>query len=601
MQWEGILDNLKDFISGACLVKTGSQQLVDDMKPYNTSIVIHPYVFDFDLIAEKRSSRLNKKETVIGYAGSLAHGSDLQQISGALTDIAHKYGSRVRFEFYGAKPDGTDRMDAELLERSSFVPYQPNYSSFIQDVSGRCWDIALAPLADNIANRSKTNNKYRECVYLCYLFLDDNYITLSEDEEADAYVKQIGNELRSENSRIYRGILTATPSLKDYFIKNAIHENVFLLEPVLKKAAERSRETESLTLAYMGGGFRDKVFMEVVLPAIKRLGKNRRIRLVCPNRLNLKGLKEYKDIEIVQLEFNLALEEVLRIYGEYHPHILIHCGPKIENNKYKNENGLMNAVQLGAVFAPSKEYPYIKYDGKYYVCSDNTPDAWYETLNELAENAEKRKAVFDAAKDYCLSRHSTENTIAELNEILDEIESASSSQLIQRLTIAINNSVSSGTQPTTDSQLSTTDSQGGRASRSLVGRCIVYSGGIKKKRVYRVVCTKESFSQVGICFAFSGPTTGSVRVSVTYNGECLGVANLSFANCVHDFWTYIDIASKGNMLNKLLEIALEYTYETNHGQAGVAEDGEKITLPVKVLRKLNLTRTITDLLFTDFR
>lgn len=162
LQWEGIMDNLKDFLSGACLVKTGSQQLVDDMKPYNTNIVIHPYVFDFDLIAEKQSSRLNKKETVIGYAGSLAHGSDLQQISGALTDIAHKYGSRVRFEFYGAKPDGADRMDAELLERSSFIPYQPNYSSFIRDVSGRNWDIALAPLADNIANRSKTNNKYRE-------------------------------------------------------------------------------------------------------------------------------------------------------------------------------------------------------------------------------------------------------------------------------------------------------------------------------------------------------------------------------------------------------------------------------------------------------
>ncbi|MBP3454380.1 MAG: glycosyltransferase [Clostridia bacterium] len=163
LQQEGVLDNLRAFISYAQLVKTGSEQLRQDMQAYNRNIVIHPYVFDFELISERTPfSKDEEGKIVIGYAGSLVHSKDLKNITDALASIARKYAPRVRFEFYGAKPEQSGKLDPKLLEISTFIRYQPDYASFIRDVSGRGWDIALAPLADNIANRSKTNNKYRE-------------------------------------------------------------------------------------------------------------------------------------------------------------------------------------------------------------------------------------------------------------------------------------------------------------------------------------------------------------------------------------------------------------------------------------------------------
>lgn len=157
LQEKGIIETLIAFISGAAVVKTGSVQLMNDMKKYNPHIVIHEYVFDFSLISPKSKS----KECIIGYAGSLAHKKDLTLLLEALNQIARAY-PQVRFAFYGAQPDIDGVFTRELQARSEFIPYQKNYAAFLRDVSSRGWSIALAPLEDTITNRSKTDNKFRE-------------------------------------------------------------------------------------------------------------------------------------------------------------------------------------------------------------------------------------------------------------------------------------------------------------------------------------------------------------------------------------------------------------------------------------------------------
>lgn len=159
LQWPGVMETLKAFASGACVVKTGSEQIRMDMQPYNTNVVIHPYVFDFTLV--RKPMHKSKKETVIGYAGSLVHGQDLLMVCEALNRIAQEY-PEVRFAFYGAKPQDETALSQQVMKRSEFIPFKRDYRAFIGDLSRRGWTIVLAPLKDSITNRSKTDNKYRE-------------------------------------------------------------------------------------------------------------------------------------------------------------------------------------------------------------------------------------------------------------------------------------------------------------------------------------------------------------------------------------------------------------------------------------------------------
>lgn len=157
LQEKGIIETLIAFIAGAVVVKTGSEQLKNDMSRYNQHIVIHEYVFDFGLIANKKE----RNGVVIGYAGSIVHEKDLAQLLPALDRIARDY-PQVRFAFYGAKPEKSEAFTRGLQSRSEFIPFQQDYATFVHDVSGRGWSIALAPLKDSMANRSKTDNKFRE-------------------------------------------------------------------------------------------------------------------------------------------------------------------------------------------------------------------------------------------------------------------------------------------------------------------------------------------------------------------------------------------------------------------------------------------------------
>jgi len=63
----------------------------------------------------------------------------------------------VAFEFAGVMPKGIEPRDRIL-----FFPHTHDYKGYIRFQAARKWAIGLAPLIDHEANRSKTDNKYRE-------------------------------------------------------------------------------------------------------------------------------------------------------------------------------------------------------------------------------------------------------------------------------------------------------------------------------------------------------------------------------------------------------------------------------------------------------
>lgn len=97
-------------------------------------------------------------ETVtIGFAGGLDGASYLDRLlRDALLRLKQTYGTRVRFEFFGACPSYAKALDAVHL------PFDDDYEQYGATLLSRRWDIGLAPLFDTPFHRCKFYNKFLE-------------------------------------------------------------------------------------------------------------------------------------------------------------------------------------------------------------------------------------------------------------------------------------------------------------------------------------------------------------------------------------------------------------------------------------------------------
>lgn len=146
--------SLEFMVSNARMVITNSRQLADFLTQFNERTAILPTFFDFSLIEEVRQT--GDEAIRIGFAGSPSRADDLELISPLINPILEKF-PKVVFEFAGVMPKGIEPRDRIL-----FFPHTHDYKGYIRFQAARKWAIGLAPLIDHEANRSKTDNKYRE-------------------------------------------------------------------------------------------------------------------------------------------------------------------------------------------------------------------------------------------------------------------------------------------------------------------------------------------------------------------------------------------------------------------------------------------------------
>jgi len=154
-------ENIKIFCQMANHVIVSSKSLLERYKQYNKNITIIPGFIDFENInpmVRDKDLKCSTDYLVLGYASSDYNYINLKQILPALREILLRYKNKVRFElFFKTIPE-------ELKDLSNVTTIDPisDINEFYKELSKRNWDIGLAPLEDNIFNKSKSNNKYRE-------------------------------------------------------------------------------------------------------------------------------------------------------------------------------------------------------------------------------------------------------------------------------------------------------------------------------------------------------------------------------------------------------------------------------------------------------
>ncbi len=434
----------------------------------------------------------------------------------------------------------------------------------------------------------------------CFYYADDNFSILAKENKSDSTIQTLASYWTPSILSEFNGILVSTEALKAFMKKRHLNQNIVVMEPVLNTARNEwnSQKSEQTTFAYMGGMFRDKMFLNVVMPALRDLAAKGPIRVLCPDRLNLDKYKKLDNIDIVQIPYSMSLELTLQRYGKYMPNFLLHCGPEIENNIYKTENAMMNAVSLGAVFVASKSKQYeLSEKEERCFCVENEIEAWYEALSSRLNDTSKNNRIYQNAKRYCEERYAPEHAMKILKKNCCGKDGTNLAEMVERYNAVLFDMQYNGSALLNGGETPTV----GPISRSLIQVPLIYSGGIKEKRTYKVVPKVSSISALGICFASLGNPRGQVRVTILQKKSPLRECTISFDEYVRDNWTYLEFDPIERIQGKTLSVQLDFEYENGSDLVGVFEDGTKRSLLYRVSNKLGCPLPIKDLLYVDFR
>jgi len=156
---DGLPSLLHAMVNSDALTVT-TQTLRQALLPYNPRIYVLPNYLDAELWQFREPKVAEKGAPVrILFMGTPTHQPDLELIGEPLAHIAQKYAEHVAFIFFGAQPPSS-------LEGAAKVTYLPlhtyNYQDFLQEYQQLEAEIAIAPLQDNLFNRSKSAIKYLE-------------------------------------------------------------------------------------------------------------------------------------------------------------------------------------------------------------------------------------------------------------------------------------------------------------------------------------------------------------------------------------------------------------------------------------------------------
>ena len=99
----------------------------------------------------------SQKPVRIGFAGSVDRAGDLEEVlKESLKTVKQKYGEKVSFEFFGAKPSYAEEIGA------SCIPYTNSYDDYRRTLNRAEWDIGLAPMPVTPFHACKHYNKFVE-------------------------------------------------------------------------------------------------------------------------------------------------------------------------------------------------------------------------------------------------------------------------------------------------------------------------------------------------------------------------------------------------------------------------------------------------------
>ena len=193
----------------ADLVTVSTPKLKEVLSRYNQNVVVLPNYFD-ETLWQLRPPVLKPRGEIltIGFMGGNSHIPDIEYVLPVLQDLIKRYHGQIRLSFWGLQPPAALLSLPQVVWTPHYSDVYKEFSTFFQTQSA---DIFIAPLVDNLFNRSKSPLKFFEYTALgtaCVLSRLETYtdvvthgynglLASSLDEWTDCLIQLIENgELR---------------------------------------------------------------------------------------------------------------------------------------------------------------------------------------------------------------------------------------------------------------------------------------------------------------------------------------------------------------------------------------------------------------------
>lgn len=252
-----------------------------------------------------------------------------------------------------------------------------------------------------------------------YYFLDDNFMVLRDElGSAAPYLAPYSVDAVRRALQRFAGVLLASTPLVDYFARQRLHNELMLFPPTATPPLPRPVEAGAETrLAFFGGQHLRQTFVDVVLPAVRRLA------LRGPVTLQIVGLSQdvpqSPGLTVRHWPYFTSYEDGVQALAREGVDVLLH--PVVNagsNNIYKNQHALITAHALGAVPIVSNRPPYdvLRAEGAVWLCDDSV-ESWAAALVESADPV-TRSAARDRLAASCRRRFDGRTNVAVLDAIL---------------------------------------------------------------------------------------------------------------------------------------------------------------------------------------
>lgn len=147
-------------IMEADAVTVSTTRLAERIHSLNKNILVLPNYIDEGLwnLPPRQTMVDPQMPLSIVYMGGDSHIPDFEPLVPMLLEILQTYGEGIVYKSIGMQPVPALR----ALPNVEFIPFQFTYSAYAEYVQKQHYDIAIAPLANNIFNLCKSSIKYLE-------------------------------------------------------------------------------------------------------------------------------------------------------------------------------------------------------------------------------------------------------------------------------------------------------------------------------------------------------------------------------------------------------------------------------------------------------
>lgn len=223
-----------------------------------------------------------------------------------------------------------------------------------------------------------------------YYFVDDNFILLRE--QAGPWSPFVGRYSAANvrrRLRGFRGVLLSSESLIDYFRSEQLHHELILFPPIeWRQSLPVPPARPGSVIAFFGGRHLHDVLLTAVLPAVRRIARDRPVTLIAAG---VEPIAPSPGLTVVEQAYSPSYQEGIRQLAEAGVDVLIHpSAPGLANDQYKNPHALISAKALGAMPVVSDRPPYrdLRAAGVALLC-DDSDESWYAGLTQALDPAQR--------------------------------------------------------------------------------------------------------------------------------------------------------------------------------------------------------------------